>query len=72
MRIKYAGKVSVDDVFNCQTCGQISKEKYIANPSIPSLVDWSEISVSKNCARREIGSKNKKERSRINEEAISG
>ena len=69
MRIKYLGKVSVDDIFNCQICGQISKEAYTAKPSIPSLVNWSEISACKNCARREVGSKNKKEWSRIHEES---
>ena len=71
MRIKYTGKVSVDDMFNCQTCGQMSKEKYVATPSISSLVDWSEIKVCKNCARREVGARNKKEWSRIHEEAAS-
>ena len=71
MRIKYLGKVSVNDVFSCQTCGQMSKEKYVATPSISSLVDWSEIKVCKNCARREVGSKNKKGWDNIYEEAIS-
>ena len=50
----------------------MSKEKYIAKPSIPSLVDWSEMDMCKNCARREVGGKNKKKWSRIHEEAISG
>jgi len=48
-------------------CGQMSKEQYIAKPSIPSLVDWSEMAICKNCARREVGSKNKKEWNRIHE-----
>ena len=71
MRIKYLGKTGVGDIFNCQTCGQISKEQYVAKPSIPSLVDWSEMALCKNCARREVGSKNKKEWNRIHEEAVS-
>ena len=72
MIIKYLGKVNMNDIFNCQICGQMSKEKYIAKPSIPSLVDWNKMDVCKNCARREVGSKNKKGWSRIHEEAISG
>ena len=71
MRIKYLGKVSVNNIFNCQMCEQISKEQYVAKPNIPSLVDWSEMTICKNCARREIGSKNKKEWNRIHEEPIS-
>ena len=70
MRIKYLGRVNVDGMFNCKTCGQMSKEEYIATPSIPSLVDWSEIKVCKSCARREVGSKNKKEWSKIHEEVF--
>ena len=70
MIIKYLGKAGVNNIFNCQICGQISKEEYIAKPSIPSLVDWSELAVCKNCARREVGSKNKKKWSRIHEEII--
>ena len=59
MRIKYLGKVSVNDIFNCQICRQIGKEKYIATPDMPKLVDWKELIVCKKCARREVGSKNK-------------
>tara|TARA_Y100000310_G_scaffold70470_1_gene66134 strand:+ start:363 stop:578 length:216 start_codon:yes stop_codon:yes gene_type:complete len=70
MRIKYSGKVNVKDIFNCQTCGQLSKEKYLAEPSISSLVDWSEMSLCPKCARREVGSKNKKGWDRIHEGAI--
>tara|TARA_Y100000310_G_scaffold330845_1_gene403235 strand:- start:527 stop:739 length:213 start_codon:yes stop_codon:yes gene_type:complete len=69
MRIKYLGKASVEDIFNCQMCGQISKEEYVARPSIPGLVNWSEMAVCKNCARREVGSKNKKEWNRIHKGA---
>ena len=69
MRIKYLGKTSVEDIFNCQMCGQISKEEYVAKPSIPSLVDWSKLDVCKSCARREVGSKNKKEWSKIHKGA---
>ena len=71
MRIKYLGKVGVKDIFNCQICGQTSKEEYIAKPSISGLVDWNEMAICKNCARREIGSKNKKEWSKIHERASS-
>ena len=71
MRIKYLGKTSVEDIFNCQMCGQISKEEYVAKPSIASLVDWSEMSLCSKCARREVGSKNKKEWNRVHKEAVS-
>tara|TARA_Y100000310_G_C20519446_1_gene732920 strand:- start:815 stop:1039 length:225 start_codon:yes stop_codon:yes gene_type:complete len=72
MRIKYLRKVSVNDIFKCQICGEIGREQYIATPSIPALVDWKELIVCKKCARREVGNKNKKGWDRIHERTISG
>ena len=72
MRVKYLGKTSVDDIFRCQQCGQFSKEHYVATPSIASLADWEELKICKKCARREIGSKNKKGWDRIHKEDDSG
>ena len=72
MQIKYIGKVNVDDIFNCQICYQISKEEYLATPSIPDLVDWKELKICKKCARREIGGKNKRRWDRIHKGVSSG
>ena len=72
MRIKYSRETGVNDIFKCQICGALSKEEYIATPSIPSLVDWEELKICKKCARREIGSKNKKGWDRVHKRAISG
>ena len=44
----------------CDMCHSQTKEKYLALPHLPSLVDWSEMIICKKCARREVGSKNKK------------
>ena len=41
-------------------CHNYTREKYLALPHLPSLVDWSEMILCKKCARRECGSKNKK------------
>ena len=56
MNVKYLGK----EAFSCDMCSQIGREKYKAVPTIPSLVNWKEMSICKKCARREVGSKNKK------------
>ena len=44
----------------CDMCDKRSKQKYLAVPHLPNLVDWSELILCKKCARRESGSKNKK------------
>tara|TARA_R100000458_G_C8213069_1_gene199886 strand:+ start:668 stop:832 length:165 start_codon:yes stop_codon:yes gene_type:complete len=41
-------------------CGTRGQEKYQAVPTISSLANWKEMLVCKKCARREVGSKNKK------------
>jgi ribosome-binding protein aMBF1 (putative translation factor) len=56
MNIAYLGK----DYFSCQMCGERGREKYKGVPTIPALVNWKEMTICKKCARREIGSKNKK------------
>ena len=50
----------------CDMCHSQTKEKYLALPHLPSLVDWSEMILCKKCARRESGSKNKKKWDLIN------
>ena len=72
MRIKYLKKVSVDDIFECQICSKVGREQYVATPSLPGTVGWDELKICKKCARREIGSKNKKGWDKIHEEATSG
>ena len=72
MIIKYSGKTGVNDIFKCQICGALSKEEYIATPSIPALVDWEKLKICKKCARREVGGKNRKEWDRVHERANSG
>ena len=57
MRISYLGKVSVNDIFDCQMCDQKSKDKYLATPEAVTLVDWDKMFLCKKCARREIGSR---------------
>ena len=56
MKVSYIGK----GYDKCDTCHSQTKEKYLAVPHIPALVDWSELILCKKCARRESGSKNKK------------
>ena len=67
MNLLYEGKASVDSMFNCQMCGGLSREQYIATPSIPSISNWSKMSLCKKCAQREIGSKNIKKWKEIHE-----
>lgn len=43
----------------------MAKEEYLATPSIPFLVDWKELKVCDKCAKREIGTKNKKQWEKI-------
>ena len=63
--ISYEGKTKVSEVFSCQMCGKVSKFKYLKypHPAIQHLFEKEEripISICKACAKREIGSKNKK------------
>lgn len=46
-------------------CSKRSNECYIAKPHLPDLVDWESMDICKACAKREIGSKNKKQWERI-------
>jgi len=50
----------------CDMCSQFTNVKYLAVPHLPTLVDWSELILCKKCARREVGSKNKKKWDIIN------
>ena len=63
MIISYLGK----DGFLCEMCSQIGKDRYVATPDIPSLVEWKSINLCKKCAKREVGSKNKKRWDKIHD-----
>ena len=65
MRIKYLGKASINNMFKCQMCTIRGRDRYSAVPQLPSLVDWNELIICKKCAKREVGSRNKKEWERI-------
>ena len=67
MMIEYLGKANVSDIFECQICGNKSREKYLATPEIVSLANWEELLACKKCARREIGTKNVKKWNKIHE-----
>jgi len=71
MTINYLGKVNIENMFNCQMCRERSKDKYIAKPDLPSLASWTSLMLCKRCARREIGSKNKKKWELIHEKGKS-
>ncbi len=43
----------------CQVCTTLGLNNYIARPSVKGLVDWKQLVLCKNCARKEYGSKNK-------------
>ena len=63
--ISYEGKVKVAEIFSCQMCGKISKFKYLKyiHPAIQHLFKEEEklpLKICKICAKREIGSKNKR------------
>tara|TARA_Y100000310_G_C20509786_1_gene728233 strand:+ start:72 stop:308 length:237 start_codon:yes stop_codon:yes gene_type:complete len=63
--IVYEGPVKVSEFFPCQMCGKTSKFKYLKyiHPAIQHLYKGEEkipLSICKQCAKREIGSKNKK------------
>ena len=65
IHVSYEGKAKVDEVFSCQMCGKISKFKYLKypHPAIQHLFKEEEktpMKICKACAKREIGSKNKK------------
>ena len=68
MRIKYLGKVSVNDIFKCQMCDHKGRERYVAEPEAVTLVDWDKLFLCKKCARREAGSRNAKKWNQIHEE----
>ena len=64
--IIYEGKAKVDEFFACQMCGKISKFKYLKyiHPAVQYLFKEEEklpLKICKKCAKREFGSKNKKE-----------
>ena len=48
-------------------CHNPIKDKYLALPHLPKLVDWSEMILCKKCARRESGTKNKKKWDKLHE-----
>ena len=55
MIISYIGKGQD----KCDMCSVNTNEKYLAQPHLPDLVNWSEMILCKKCARREIGTKAK-------------
>ena len=61
MIISYIGK----RYFKCQICTKMAKEEYLATPSLSQLVDWKELKVCEKCAKREVGSRNKKQWEKI-------
>ena len=63
MIISYIGKGHD----KCDMCHNPIKDKYLALPHLPKLVDWSEIILCKKCARRESGTKNKKKWDKLHE-----
>ena len=67
MNVKYLGK----KVFKCGTCSEVAKEHYKAVPTIPALVEWKELAICRKCARRELGSKNKKGWDRLHDVATN-
>ena len=67
MMIEYMGKLNVNDIFKCQMCGHKGRDKYIATPDIPALVDWKELFLCKKCAKRETGGKNNKKWNKLHE-----
>ena len=56
MIISYIGKGQD----KCDMCSVTTNEKYLAQPHLPDLANWSEMILCKKCARREIGTKAKK------------
>ena len=60
--LRYKGPVGMDQ-FKCTFCSKMSKQEYLRRPNgaIAHLMDdnrW--VSICKNCAKKEVGSKNKK------------
>ena len=53
MVISYIGKGDE----RCDMCNTLTKQKYLAIPHLPALVDWSELVICKKCAKREAGKK---------------
>jgi len=71
--IIYKGQVGIDDFFPCTMCRKISKFEYLKypHPAIQHLYRGEErlpIKICKACAKREIGSKNKKGWKQLHEE----
>ena len=56
MAVKYAGKID----FKCQMCDAFGRDQYIAKPEVKKLVNWESLLICKKCAKREVGSRNKK------------
>ena len=67
--IEFVGAVGVN-VFSCKICGKRAKFKYMKYPHpsvIHLLIDKEPKEICRKCARREIGSKNKKKWDAIHE-----
>ena len=63
--IIYKGALKVHEYFSCEMCGKTSKFEYLKypHPAIQHLFKEEEktpMKICKACAKREIGSKNKK------------
>ena len=60
--LRYKGPVGMDP-FQCTFCNKMSKQEYLRRPNgaIAHLMDdnrW--VKICRDCARKEVGSKNKK------------
>jgi|TARA_Y100000310_G_C20525870_1_gene736002 hypothetical protein len=68
--IKFIGAVGVN-IFPCKMCGKNAKFKYMKypHPAVAELLtDREPLEICRKCAKREIGSKNKKAWDKIHEE----
>lgn len=68
--INFVGAVGVN-IFPCEMCGTMAKFKYMKYPHpavVNFLIDKEPMEICRKCAKRELGSKNKKEWDAIHEE----
>jgi len=71
--VTFEGSVKVNEYFPCQMCGETSKFKYLKypHPSVQHLYNGEDklpLNICKKCAKREIGSKNKKGWDKLHEQ----
>ena len=68
--ILFVGAVGIN-IFPCKMCGKAAKFKYMKYPHpavVDLLVNKEPIEICRKCAKRELGSKNKKKWDAIHEE----